>query len=221
MSNYTGSVPDTRRAPDWRSTAACGNKNVDPEIFFDGYAEKDAKALCGRCPAVRACLQFALTEGIQDGVYGGLNAQERASLRRSTQRKAAKAKPKAAPLATAPKPTSLRQIWNNNASPIGNGHIAWLGNRQLWFKSLPYSARKIAFILDRGRDPQGRVTVTCELNGCVNPRHLVDDTERVWCGTRAGYRKHLKERTEICARCRKANSAADTRLRRTGTSIAA
>lgn len=38
------------------------------------------------------------------------------------------------------------------------------------------------------------------------------------CGTRAGYQKHLREKTEICGPCRQANTDADNRLRRTGTS---
>jgi hypothetical protein len=41
------------------------------------------------------------------------------------------------------------------------------------------------------------------------------------CGTRAGYQKHLREKTEICAPCRQANTDADNRLRRTGTTKAA
>lgn len=37
------------------------------------------------------------------------------------------------------------------------------------------------------------------------------------CGTRGGYQKHLREKTTICAPCRQANTDADNRLRRTGT----
>lgn len=40
----------------------------------------------------------------------------------------------------------------------------------------------------------------------------------VVCGTRGGYQKHLREKTEICTPCRQANTDADNRLRRTGTS---
>lgn len=40
------------------------------------------------------------------------------------------------------------------------------------------------------------------------------------CGTRRGYRKHLREKTEICGPCRQANTDADNRLRRTGTTKA-
>lgn len=38
------------------------------------------------------------------------------------------------------------------------------------------------------------------------------------CGTRSGYLRHTKDKTKICAPCRKANADADNRLRRTGTS---
>lgn len=41
------------------------------------------------------------------------------------------------------------------------------------------------------------------------------------CGTRPGYQKHLREKTKVCAPCRQANTDADNRLRRTGTSKAA
>lgn len=41
------------------------------------------------------------------------------------------------------------------------------------------------------------------------------------CGTRSGYARHLREKTEICGPCRQANTDADNRLRRTGTTKAA
>lgn len=44
--------------------------------------------------------------------------------------------------------------------------------------------------------------------------------EPVKCGTRGGYQKHLREKTEICAPCRQSNTDADNRLRRTGTTKA-
>lgn len=37
------------------------------------------------------------------------------------------------------------------------------------------------------------------------------------CGTRSGYQKHVREKTKICDPCRQANTDADNRLRRTGT----
>jgi hypothetical protein len=44
--------------------------------------------------------------------------------------------------------------------------------------------------------------------------------ETAKCGTRGGYKKHQRENTEICPPCRQANTDADNRLRRTGTSKA-
>ncbi len=41
------------------------------------------------------------------------------------------------------------------------------------------------------------------------------------CGTDAGYRKHVREKTEKCGPCRRAHADADARLRRTGTTKAA
>ncbi|MFD4572059.1 WhiB family transcriptional regulator [Streptomyces sp. NPDC058417] len=41
------------------------------------------------------------------------------------------------------------------------------------------------------------------------------------CGTRSGYQRHLKDKTAICGPCRQANTDADNRLRRTGTTRAA
>lgn len=41
------------------------------------------------------------------------------------------------------------------------------------------------------------------------------------CGTRSGYQKHLREKTPSCQPCRQANTDADNRLRRTGTTKAA
>lgn len=43
--------------------------------------------------------------------------------------------------------------------------------------------------------------------------------ERPECGTRAGYRLHLKHGEQPDYRCRGANAAADRRLRITGTTL--
>jgi Transcription factor WhiB len=41
------------------------------------------------------------------------------------------------------------------------------------------------------------------------------------CGTRGGYLKHRREKSAICPPCRQANTDANNRLRRTGTTKAA
>ncbi len=49
------------------------------------------------------------------------------------------------------------------------------------------------------------------------PEPAPANREPAKCGTRSGYQKHLREKTEICTPCRDANTDADARLRRTGT----
>jgi len=84
-----GMVHMTPRHVDW-TAAAC--RDQDPELFFpvgDGSFGKDqvarAKAICGRCPLVEQCRDWALEAGIAEGVWGGYTEQERRSLRRLTR----------------------------------------------------------------------------------------------------------------------------------------
>lgn len=53
--------------------------------------------------------------------------------------------------------------------------------------------------------------------GPRKPKPAGKKREPAKCGTRGGYQKHLREKTKICAPCRQANTDADNRLRRTGT----
>ncbi|MGH3149154.1 MAG: WhiB family transcriptional regulator [Streptosporangiaceae bacterium] len=72
----------------WRRRAAC--RGEDPELFFPvGSAGPatlaqitEAKTICARCPARRACLVFALATGQEYGIWGGLAEDERRRLRR-------------------------------------------------------------------------------------------------------------------------------------------
>lgn len=74
---------------DWRDRALC--VGADPELFHpeggsatlpaarDRYRRQvaAAKAICDRCPAKAACLDYALTEGIPFGIWGGKTENER------------------------------------------------------------------------------------------------------------------------------------------------
>jgi WhiB family transcriptional regulator, redox-sensing transcriptional regulator len=81
---------------DWRHHAAC--RDVDPELFFPigntGPALiqiDEAKRVCGRCPVMEPCLQWALESGQDSGVWGGLSEDERRALKRRTARVRAQA----------------------------------------------------------------------------------------------------------------------------------
>jgi hypothetical protein len=158
MSHYTGSVPTTKRAPDWRTKALCARDDMASyrDLFFPHPGEKDkaaaAKRICAACTVRAACLDDALAVEAnrsiehRHGVRGGLGPKAR----RSEYERRRKAEPQKAP-APEPKPAPKKR-------------------------------------------------------------------EPAKCGTRAGYRKHQREKSAICGPCRQANTDADNRLRRTGTS---
>ncbi|HEX6416769.1 MAG TPA: WhiB family transcriptional regulator [Candidatus Saccharimonadales bacterium] len=82
---------------DWRHKAVC--RDEDPELFFpignSGPAKaqiEQAKAVCGRCPVIDACLAHALKTGEDYGVWGGLSEDERRALRVRQLRRELKAK---------------------------------------------------------------------------------------------------------------------------------
>jgi WhiB family transcriptional regulator, redox-sensing transcriptional regulator len=87
----------TAHVPDWRHTAACLEN--DPELFFPtgdttrpGPAfdqAKEAKAVCHRCPAMNACLDWALANGQDHGIWGGLTEDERRRLKNRERRRRA------------------------------------------------------------------------------------------------------------------------------------
>lgn len=64
---------------DWEG-AVCAQ--IDPELFFPplGGNTRQAKAACAGCPAVRACLEYALHHDERYGVWGGKSVRERRRL---------------------------------------------------------------------------------------------------------------------------------------------
>lgn len=78
----------------WRDFAACRDIE-DPNIFFPGQREggAEAKLVCAGCPARKACLEFAITNGEKFGIWGGMSEKQRNKIRkqRRLQREAAAA----------------------------------------------------------------------------------------------------------------------------------
>ena len=75
-------------ADDWRQKSAC--RNTDPDLFFPvgttGPALdqiESAKAVCNRCEAQEACLEFALATNQESGIWGGTSEEERRKLRKA------------------------------------------------------------------------------------------------------------------------------------------
>lgn len=68
----------------WQDSALCAQ--TDPEIFFPekGGSTKDAKAVCGRCPVVAECLDYALANDERFGIWGGTVEHERRQMKQRT-----------------------------------------------------------------------------------------------------------------------------------------
>lgn len=227
MNRHTGAVPD------WRTRAACRADGISPDAMFpdsDKERLKAARIICAACPVSRFCLRDAINSGDnQWGIRGGLTPEERRAVKKELDRrdKATKEEQPSTPAAAAPKPparktyTDLRSLFDDNTKRIIHGHLAWTGPTKPSFKGRAYNPKQIAYLLDRGRTPVGRVLTTCSLSGCVLPAHIADDEERMQCGTRPGYLRHRRLGETACDPCRQANTDDDNRLRRTGTTKAA
>ncbi|MGW5665488.1 WhiB family transcriptional regulator [Streptomyces sp. NPDC003758] len=75
----------------WRDRAAC--LRVDPDLFFpignSGPTLEqidEAKAVCGRCPVVEQCLDWAMEVGQVEGIWGGMTESERRAMKRREAR---------------------------------------------------------------------------------------------------------------------------------------
>jgi hypothetical protein len=227
MTHYEGSVPAYEQPADWRSRAACretdrdGKPVHDPELFFPvgntGPAllqAEEAKAICARrCPVIEHCLRWALETGEDAGVWGGLSEDERRAMKRRRARGLPDTPKERPSLAD-----TVQELWNRHAKPLGDGHYAWSGPVPGRTTGHTYTPMQAAFVLDHGRMPLSRLNRTCGVKGCI--RH-VQDTGETRCGSRPGYQKHLKDGTEPCTACRRANADADRRLAWTGTTKAA
>ncbi len=70
----------------WMEAAACADYPDRPEWWFPSQsavvdAQRGAR-VCERCPARRACLNYAITEQITEGIWGGLSPSGRRKLGR-------------------------------------------------------------------------------------------------------------------------------------------
>lgn len=175
--SYTGAVPDTIRAADWRDIAAC--RLDDPEAWFateDTTAGKagvrHAIAVCARCPVLDACRQWALDTRQQHGIWGGLTERER----RAIWRRRGVVLPE--PTDDDPRPRTHQSVYEDRSVPLDGGHVGWSGAVPVKIGGLPHTPSQIAFQVDRGRPPVGPVLRTCGRDGCVLAGHLRDGQER-------------------------------------------
>ncbi|MET8978517.1 WhiB family transcriptional regulator [Streptomyces sp. NPDC004539] len=222
---YVATIPDTlTRKGNWTAGAACC---TDPDAMFptsNAVEIQAAKRICARCPVVTACLLDALDTGDNEhGIRGGLEPGERrkiAARRPAPLSRPKPPRPRAERTPTGRPPTTLAEAFTGRTAPTEDGHLLWYGDKRICFQKVHYQVLQVAFELGHGRQPEGRIARTCD-EKCFRADHLVDNVLRrtgALCGSRTGYRWHLRYGTEPCSACRRANADADNRLRRTGTS---
>ena len=174
-------------AGQWLKEGPC---REDPEAMYPGTLEAEietAKATCRRCPVVDRCLQWALETGEAWGVWGGLTEKERASILRAKTRlnlTPAAIQARAEEARRPPKPPrTMQSVFDESTTRLYNGHLAWTGLSEVKFDGRKYSPKQLAFTLDRGHFPEGKVLVDCRVAECVLARHLADQAERAQWGS--------------------------------------
>lgn len=226
MNAYTGAFPDTlTRTGQWAKQAACiGNANaMHPDN--DEREIGAAKAICAGCPVARDCFWDAVATGdMQHGIRAGLRASERRAVVKELERRAAKPEALQLPQPETPRqprPTTLAEAVIRRITRTDDGHARWQGIAHIQYRGQRYTALQAVFTVGHGREPQGLVRRTCSNANCVRADHLTDEVIResdARCGTRDGYRWHRRRGEDACRPCKRANTDADNRLRRTGTS---
>jgi hypothetical protein len=78
---------------------------------------------------------------------------------------------------------TLEQRWATQAKPTSGGHMRWdggirCGTANLVYRQRNYSARRVAFAIEHGREPVGRVLPGCGLGWCVAPACATDEPMR-------------------------------------------
>ncbi|MFI1371304.1 WhiB family transcriptional regulator [Streptomyces longwoodensis] len=217
----------------WRTQAACADPQYHghEDLWFASHADKEAvaaaKRICGACPVRVPCLREALTEeGGQSldrrfGIRGGTTATERLNAYRRARKAATPIQP---PVSGIRPPASLAEAFARRTARTSDGHLTWTGTvEHIKFGGQRYTALQAAFIVSHGREPDGPVRRSCGAD-CYRGDHLTDATIRdsqAVCGTPEGYRRHRRHGEDACPACRRANTDADNRPRRTGTTKAA
>ena len=82
-----------------------------------------------------------------------------------------------------PTHATVADAFHAHTQPLEDGHLAWTGYREgalpmLFHGAQRIPAPRIAFALHHGRDPEGRITRACGVDGCVAGPCLLDQPMR-------------------------------------------
>ncbi len=194
--------------PRWQTEGACRTA-PDPEIFFpvgEGAIASqwtaDAKSFCRRCPVAEQCLTWAMETRQDAGIWGGLDERER---RRIHRRKA-----RAGDLPE-PTPRTPASVLAKYAAPATGGHTIWSSTcTSITVQGSVYTPGQLAWHVAYGTAPDGRLSTSCGLPGCITPDHLLDAVRRrAQHGTEAAYTAHRRRGEQPCDDCVAAHTAAN------------
>lgn len=80
--------------------------------------------------------------------------------------------------------SSPQDLFRQRTRPVQGGHLEWTGYRTnagtpffRWLKK-GYTAGRIGFVMQHGREPVGYAIPGCNYPGCVAPAHLEDQPMR-------------------------------------------
>lgn len=170
----------------WMADGAC--RTEEPSQFFpDGSTGgwlpviDHAKAICNTCPVLATCRTWALDTRQPYGIWGGLTEQERRRVQRRLENNRTMPREQAVDAVLYPrgKGRPAADAFAERTEVDANGHTRWLlhhtsfslGNRNR-------TPRQVSFILTHGREPEGRISNTCHVKGCVTGNHLTDEQMR-------------------------------------------
>ncbi|KUN02770.1 hypothetical protein AQI95_24830 [Streptomyces yokosukanensis] len=188
MTHYNEAIPAAPRKPDWRDKAACRSDNTDRFFHTTPTRVQEAKGTCFGCPVMYQCAQGALHRGEENGVWGGLSEGQRTTIRKKYKihqlqnLDTVKTAVDNALRAELHPERTLRDLWDQHTHPLPGGHIGWHGPvGSFSFHGIPVTPKQLAFQIDRGHKATGiiRRAPECPVVECVNPRHLLDNQERI------------------------------------------
>ncbi|MFH8792251.1 hypothetical protein [Streptomyces sp. NPDC017941] len=83
------------------------------------------------------------------------------------------------PRRSRPRAATVEESFQLHTEPIDGGHLRWTGyishgHPTVCHRGSTYSAYRVSFRLHQGREPVGRATPTCGVEGCLAGGHLAD-----------------------------------------------
>ncbi len=78
-----------------------------------------------------------------------------------------------------PRPASVDEVFRAHTVPVAGGHLRWAGKTSkgtpiVRFGASAYSAYRVAFRIEHGREPEGHVSPGCGMPLCVAGTHVED-----------------------------------------------